>query len=349
MRHQAILIKFPVLVPVGPKPVSSVVAPFISETDRDPISRIGPKLLYQAIIQFTLPFAREKSDDLVAASHKLCAVPPLAVEAVGQRHSARIAAIPGIFGRLDLLTGGFFAKRREGMALFAHELFFLSMFPYLNGQVCLFIDADGVVCQLSCMETISPRASGVDGVRDRVLSTATRLFYQDGIRATGIDRVIGEAKVAKASFYHHFPSKRDLVNAFLDQRHRNWMSWYAAAVENQLPTEGFAAVGTALFDWFDLPDFRGCAFINSWVEFGADFPAAFDHKQELKQFVEGVAGRLELNDPAKAAVSAMVVIEGAIVRAQMGARDGLREAVSATLRDIANSGNAQKPAAMPAR
>lgn len=174
------------------------------------------------------------------------------------------------------------------------------------------------------------------GVRDRILSTATRLFYRDGIRATGIDRVIAEAKVAKASFYHHFPSKADLVNAFLDLRHRNWMFWYAGAVNARLPVEAFSAVGSALFDWFEQPDFRGCAFINSWVEFGADFPIIFDHKEELRRFIQSVAERLNLTEPEMAATTAMVVIEGAIVRAQMGARDRLEEAVSTLLQDLSD-------------
>lgn len=186
--------------------------------------------------------------------------------------------------------------------------------------------------------TNSPKNSEPTRTRDRILSTAAHLFYQHGIRATGIDRVIAEAGVAKASFYHHFPSKADLVKAFLELRHRNWMAWYTSAVEARLPAEGFAAVGSVLFDWFDQPDFRGCAFINSWVEFGADFPAAFAHKEELKGFIREVAERLELLDPDMAASTAMLVIEGAIVRAQMGAREGLEEAASILLRDIADFG-----------
>lgn len=60
--------------------------------------------------------------------------------------------------------------------------------------------------------------------RQRVLLTAYRLFYRDGIRATGIDRVIAESGTTKATFYRHFPSKNDLVSAYLVHRHDRWMA-----------------------------------------------------------------------------------------------------------------------------
>ena len=61
--------------------------------------------------------------------------------------------------------------------------------------------------------------------RERVLATALALFYRDGIRATGIDRVIAEAGVTKVTFYRHFPSKDALVVAFLESRHERWMAY----------------------------------------------------------------------------------------------------------------------------
>ena len=66
--------------------------------------------------------------------------------------------------------------------------------------------------------------------RDRILGTAHDLFYRDGIRATGIDRLIAESGVTKVTFYRHFPSKNDLVRAFLDLRHARWMAWFVDAL-----------------------------------------------------------------------------------------------------------------------
>src|SRR6218665_2250806 len=74
---------------------------------------------------------------------------------------------------------------------------------------------------------IAPSADTTDlPARDRILVTAHQLFYRDGIRATGIDRIIAESGVAKLTFYRHFPSKDDLVLAFLDYRHDRWLAWF---------------------------------------------------------------------------------------------------------------------------
>jgi AcrR family transcriptional regulator len=62
----------------------------------------------------------------------------------------------------------------------------------------------------------SNEPAATPGARERILFAAHELFYREGIRATGIDRVIAESGVAKLSFYRHYPSKNDLVLAFLD-------------------------------------------------------------------------------------------------------------------------------------
>lgn len=172
--------------------------------------------------------------------------------------------------------------------------------------------------------------------RERILATASRLFYQEGLRATGIDRIIAESGVAKMSFYRHFPSKADLVRAFLEARHRAWMAWFAEAVEKRVASQGFAALAGALGEWFAQPDFRGCAFINTVAEAGADYPQAVEHKRELAAFVEALAKRLGLPSPDRLAAKAMIVIEGAIVRAQMGETAGLEETASQMLTEFAS-------------
>ena len=158
--------------------------------------------------------------------------------------------------------------------------------------------------------------------RDRILATALRLFYRDGIRATGVDRIIAESGVAKMSFYRHFPSKADLVRAFLAARHDYWMGWFTAAVEHRFEERGLAAIADALSDWCAEEDFRGCAFINTVAETGGEFPAAIDHKRELEAYVRSLAERLALPSPAVVAAKAMILIEGMTFRAQMGAIAG---------------------------
>jgi AcrR family transcriptional regulator len=161
--------------------------------------------------------------------------------------------------------------------------------------------------------------------RDRILDTAKRLFYRDGFRATGIDRIVAESGVAKMSLYRHFPSKDDLIAAFLDWRHAHWTSWFTAAVEARLARKAeLAAVADALGEWFGQDDFRGCAFINAAAETGAtDDPRhreqAACHKRELERYLGDVAARLRLAAPAQVAEEAMLCVEGMIVRAQMAA------------------------------
>ena len=159
--------------------------------------------------------------------------------------------------------------------------------------------------------------------RERIVETALKLFYRDGIRATGIDKIIAESGVAKMSFYRHFPSKADLISEFLRKRHDNWMAWFTATVTKKLEKtgNGLEVIADALGEWFVEPEFRGCAFINTTSEI-PDYEAeqnqiVRDHKAQLESFINQTAVKLGLSAPAKIAATAMVIIEGTIVRAQM--------------------------------
>jgi len=175
--------------------------------------------------------------------------------------------------------------------------------------------------------------------RDRILSTALRLFYGDGIRATGIDKIIAESGVAKMSFYRHFPSKNDLIRAFLQARHEIWMAKFRAAVERRFAQDGFAAIAHVLSEWFAEPDFRGCAFINTVAETGSEFSQPVEHKRDLEAYLRELAERLSLPAPDRVAAKAMILIEGAIVRAQMGQTAGLEEMTVQMFVDLSRAGN----------
>src|SRR3981081_904825 len=101
--------------------------------------------------------------------------------------------------------------------------------------------------------------------RERILDTAYELFSHDGIRAVGIDRIIADAGIAKATLYRHFPSKEQLVLAFLDLRERRWTrEWLEAESERRAATrqDRVLVVFDVLDDWFQRPDYEGCSFIN---------------------------------------------------------------------------------------
>ncbi|WP_426700102.1 TetR/AcrR family transcriptional regulator [Rhodanobacter sp. Col0626] len=164
--------------------------------------------------------------------------------------------------------------------------------------------------------------------RQRILDTADRLFYGEGLRATGIDRIIAESGVAKMTFYRHFPAKRDLIVAFLESRRKEWIDWFRAEVDGRLRKRGagLEVIADALEAWFAWSDFRGCTFVNSVAE-GAHGEAPIarvvaDHRTDLAVYIEELANRLELSRPRQVAEAVMVVIEGSVVRAQMTGRHG---------------------------
>jgi AcrR family transcriptional regulator len=170
--------------------------------------------------------------------------------------------------------------------------------------------------------------------RERILLAAHDLFYRDGIRATGIDRVIAESGVAKLTFYRHFPSKNELVLEFLGHRHRRWMDWFADALGRN-GGDAMALV-PALAEWFGSRDFRGCAFINSVGELGDSQPEVtavarrhkLDMAEEIAKLLPPSRRRRQL------AQDLAVVVDGAIIRAQF---DQSPDAALASLERILKS------------
>ena len=173
--------------------------------------------------------------------------------------------------------------------------------------------------------------------RDRLLHTAHALFYRDGIRATGIDRVIAESGVTKVTFYRHFPSKNDLICAYLEYRHTGWMAWFGDALQRHahaLPagTDPTRALAPALAEWLGSEHFRGCAFINSVSELGGTVPEVLEIAQRHKRDMTALlAGLLPVSaHRAQIAQALTLVVEGAIVRVQMG--EPVAEVVAAVSR-----------------
>lgn len=151
--------------------------------------------------------------------------------------------------------------------------------------------------------------------RERILLTAHQLFYREGIRATGIDRVISESGVTKVTFYRHFPSKHDLIRAFLEYRHQHWMKWFTDALQRH--GGGLKALVPTLAEWFSSEDFRGCAFINSVAEVGPVLAEVMEmtrrHKDDM---VTAIAHLLPTSrHRGQDAQALSLAVDGAIVRA----------------------------------
>ena len=171
--------------------------------------------------------------------------------------------------------------------------------------------------------------------RQRILDTAAQLFYREGVRGVGVDRIAAESGLAKMTLYYHFKSKDELVVAWLRRRDEEWMSWLESAVERRDGTR-LLAVFDALREWFEKPDFRGCAFINAHAELGWSNPAAAEivasHKHALAEYLARLARSEGAAEPEALARELLLLVDGAIVTAsiQRDARvaDDAREAAA---------------------
>ncbi|WP_437585476.1 TetR/AcrR family transcriptional regulator [Sorangium sp. So ce1000] len=157
--------------------------------------------------------------------------------------------------------------------------------------------------------------------RSHILEVAERLFYAEGYRAVGVDRLIAEAEVAKATFYRHFRTKDDLLVAVLDARDARFRAWLAGRVEalEDDPRNRPLAVFDALAELFAADDFRGCAFLNTMVEVASRshpaHEAAQRHKQRLIDYFEGLLRDAGVPAASALAPQLLLLIDGAIVTA----------------------------------
>ncbi|BBH70733.1 TetR family transcriptional regulator [Actinoplanes sp. OR16] len=104
--------------------------------------------------------------------------------------------------------------------------------------------------------------------RSRLLGTASQIFYAEGIHAVGVDRIVAEAKVTRATFYRHFPGKEDLVLAYLQSVDEAIRAQVHGAVSGDLSAgDTVRAVATTIADGIQSPGFRGCAFLNAVAEY----------------------------------------------------------------------------------
>ncbi len=168
------------------------------------------------------------------------------------------------------------------------------------------------------------QAARPSAARERILATADRLFYNEGIHAVGVQRVVAESAVTRVTLYRHFPSKDDLISAYLQRRgdydHDQVDGIIAAHPDD--PRGALEELATAL----TRDDFgavrRGCPFINASAEFTGSHPARV-HARAIRTWVTGrleeLLDRLGHRDPRSTAEQLMMVRTGAVVS---GALDG---------------------------
>ena len=161
--------------------------------------------------------------------------------------------------------------------------------------------------------------------RDRLLHAAATLFYSDGIAATGIDTITHRAGVAKQSLYNNFASKADLVEAYSEARHAEWLAFYAAReAQSHDPKEKILAVFDAYGDHADVAydrGFRGCGLLNAAAELTAEAAgrqAVRRHKEQVEAILAEHLEALLPEAPNRArrlASHLAFLVEGAMARA----------------------------------
>lgn len=176
---------------------------------------------------------------------------------------------------------------------------------------------------------------GPSAARERILDTAFALFYAKGIRAVGVDLLIAESGVAKATFYKHFPAKDDLVVAYLDKVDGVWTGQLKAAAEAAGPEPADQLVG--LFDALGTArrreGYRGCAFINAAAESQpgtAVHERTVAHKARVLAWVEGLAEQAGAQDPHSLARSLTLLLDGGLASGSLDASPEAPEAAKAS-------------------
>ena len=163
------------------------------------------------------------------------------------------------------------------------------------------------------------------GVKERIIATASDLFYFNGYNQTGINQIIAEANVAKASMYQHFRSKEDIAVAYLEARHAKWMENLAVFVADKSTSkEKILGSFDYLDKWLREVNFRGCGFQNIITDIPKDQTKintqVLLHKNEVGKWIKNILEEDNQYSGEKSKVLAeqiLVVIEGAIILSQI--------------------------------
>jgi AcrR family transcriptional regulator len=181
--------------------------------------------------------------------------------------------------------------------------------------------------------------------RDRLIETASRLFYSEGIHAVGVDRLVRDAGVTLATFYRHFPTKEALVEAYLratDQRLRRNVE---NALSNRDPRQALEALLELIDQRTSAPGFRGCQFINAAAEYPDNAHpvhiAVSDHRTWFRKVATDIASQVGHPDPDQAGQYLVVLHDGALVAAELDDQKAVQAAVKNAARQLLDPSTAR--------
>ncbi|MEO3796979.1 TetR/AcrR family transcriptional regulator [Nonomuraea sp. B10E15] len=170
----------------------------------------------------------------------------------------------------------------------------------------------------------------VSEARSRLLATATRIFYAEGLHSVGIDRIVAEAKVTRATLYRHFPSKDALVVAYLQGIDQAVRDQVGEALASGLPAvDILRAVARSIAESIGSAEFRGCAFLNAVAEYpDPEHPvhqAVLAHREWFLDTVTDLLGQVGQTPPEFAARHFVMLRDGAMASGCLTDPAGIRE------------------------
>jgi AcrR family transcriptional regulator len=187
-----------------------------------------------------------------------------------------------------------------------------------------------------------PRPHKRSEARERLLATASGLFYAEGIGSVGVNRIVASSKVTLATFYRHFPGKQDLVVAYLEGVHDAIAARASALTDHLEGRELVRAIGEEVAADIGRPGFRGCAFVNAASEFeDADSPVrrvVAEHRRWYYGLVRRGFAQADHRLPGNAARHFLMLRDGAMTAGYLDgatiARRTFRRGVEGLLRSI---------------
>jgi len=160
-------------------------------------------------------------------------------------------------------------------------------------------------------------------LRDKLVDTALKLFYDQGFHVVSVDTILAEAGISKPTLYKYFRSKNELILAALRRRDEQSRNWLMREMERRgsTPREQLLALFDTLGEFFLTEEFRGCMFINATVEFPQlDDPihqAATEHKRIFGRHVGDLVDKLDVLTPNGLTEQLLILMEGAVITAHV--------------------------------
>jgi AcrR family transcriptional regulator len=158
--------------------------------------------------------------------------------------------------------------------------------------------------------------------KEKLFQTAARLFYQHGYRAIGVDTIASEAGIGKMTLYRHYPSKDDLILAFLQESNKEFWEYFDQSTKDATTARGkLLAFFEALEGYTTSPNCYGCPFINLATEYPEvgyrGHQVALEHKQSVRARFNQLAGEAGASRPEALADTLLLLMDGAYMAARM--------------------------------